>query len=331
MSQQVNVYDVDGCTVLKTVSKPAVFDVELREDLVSRVHSLISNNSRQAYAVSPEAGMQHSAESWGTGRAIARVPRVKGGGTNRAGQAAFANFCRKGRLAHPTKTDRRFHKKSSLNERRTATAIAVAATQNEAIVQARGHKCSEVPMLPLVLSDKINFFEKTKEAVELLNRLGLADELEKVKNSKSLRKGKGKFRNRRFVKRKGLLVIHDNSELTAFKNIDGVEFMDINALNLYKLAPGGRLGRLVLWTESAFSKLDSVFGTFETESEVKSGYSLPLPMVTSDNLESYFYSPEVQSLISLPNLIPAEKVIRTDSDIANAAEFIAMYEKIVVN
>lgn len=331
MSQQVNVYDVDGCTVLKTIEKPAVFGLELREDLVSRVHSLMSNNSRQPYAVSPEAGMQHSAESWGTGRAIARVPRVKGGGTNRAGQAAFANFCRKGRLAHPTKTYRKWHKKSSLCERRTAAAMAVAATQNQAIVEARGHRCSEVPMLPLVLSDKINFFEKTKEAVELLNRLGLSDELEKVKNSKSLRKGKGKFRNRRFVKRKGLLVIHDNSDLTAFKNIEGVEFMDINAVNLLQLAPGGRFGRLVLWTESAFSKLDSVFGTFETESTVKSGYSLPAPMVTVDNLESYFYSSEVQSLIKLPNLIPTEKLIRTDSDKATATEFISMYEKIVAH
>lgn len=29
--------------------------------------------------------MKHSAESWGTGRAVARVPRVKGSGTSRNG------------------------------------------------------------------------------------------------------------------------------------------------------------------------------------------------------------------------------------------------------
>lgn len=329
MSQQVNVYDVDGSSVIKTISRPTVFEVELRDDLVSKVHALVSNNSRQPYAVSPDAGMQHSAESWGTGRAIARVPRVKGGGTNRAGQAAFANFCRKGRLAHPTKTHRRWHRKTPLCLRRTVTAMCVAATAIPAIVEARGHRCTEVPMLPLVLSDKINFFEKTKEAVELLTRLGLAAELEKVKSSKSLRKGKGKYRNRRFVKRKGLLIVHDGSDLTAFKNIDGVEFMDINALNLLDLAPGGKLGRLVIWTESAFSKLDALFGTFETESLVKSGYSLPLPMVSSDNLDAYFYSAEVQSLIKLPSLIPAEKLIRTDSDKAIASEFIGMYENIL--
>lgn len=32
------------------------------------------------------AGHQTSAESWGTGRAVARIPRVRGGGTHRSGQ-----------------------------------------------------------------------------------------------------------------------------------------------------------------------------------------------------------------------------------------------------
>jgi len=29
--------------------------------------------------------MKHSAESWGTGRAVARIPRVGGSGTHRSG------------------------------------------------------------------------------------------------------------------------------------------------------------------------------------------------------------------------------------------------------
>lgn len=37
------------------------------------------------------AGHQTSAESWGTGRAVARIPRVRGGGTHRSGQGAFGN------------------------------------------------------------------------------------------------------------------------------------------------------------------------------------------------------------------------------------------------
>ena len=55
--------------------------------------------------------MKHSAESWGTGRAVARIPRISGSGTSRAGQGAFGNMCRKGRMSHPLKTYRRWHRK----------------------------------------------------------------------------------------------------------------------------------------------------------------------------------------------------------------------------
>jgi large subunit ribosomal protein L4e len=55
--------------------------------------------------------MKHSAESWGTGRAVARIPRISGSGTSRAGQGAFGNMCRKGRMAHPLKSYRRWHRK----------------------------------------------------------------------------------------------------------------------------------------------------------------------------------------------------------------------------
>lgn len=44
------------------------------------------------YSVAKWAGTQTSAQSWGTGRAVARIPRVPGGGTHRAGQGAFGNI-----------------------------------------------------------------------------------------------------------------------------------------------------------------------------------------------------------------------------------------------
>lgn len=331
MNQRVNVYDVDGQTVLKTIERPAVFDLELRDDLVLKVHSLVSQNSRQPYAVNKDAGMQHSAVSWGTGRAIARVPRVRGSGTRRAGQAAFANFCRKGRMAHPTKTHRRWHRKTPLCLRRTVTAMSVAATANPALIESRGHRISKVSVFPLVISDSISGIQKTKQAAEILSRLGLDEDLEKVKDSKSLRKGKGKYRNRRFVSRKGLLIIHDNAELPAFRNIAGVELMDVNYLNLLNLAPGGKLGRLVMWTESAFSKLNPLFGSFDSVSELKKGYSLPLPLITSDNIEEYFYSDEIQDLIKYPSLLPAENTVKSSAEKAITSEFVGMYEKIVAN
>ena len=70
---------------------PKVFLAPIRQDVVHFVHSEMSKNKRQPYAVSKHAGHQTSAESWGTGRAVARIPRVRGGGTHRSGQGAFGN------------------------------------------------------------------------------------------------------------------------------------------------------------------------------------------------------------------------------------------------
>lgn len=65
---------------------PAVFVAPIRSDIVQTVHTHMAKNARQAYAVSAKAGHQTAAESWGTGRAVSRIPRVPGGGTHRAGE-----------------------------------------------------------------------------------------------------------------------------------------------------------------------------------------------------------------------------------------------------
>ena len=41
------------------------------------------------------------------------------------------------------------------------------------------------------------------------------------------------------------------------------------SLNLLQLAPGGHVGRFVIWTEAAFSALDSIFGTATEPSAAK--------------------------------------------------------------
>lgn len=329
MSQKVNVYDVDGTTVIRTLERPGVFEVELRHDLVQTVHDLVRLNARQPYAVSPLAGKQHSAESWGTGRAMARVPRVKGSGTRRAGQAAFANFARKGSMAHPTSVNRRWQRKTPHTLRRHVCAMSVAATAISEIVEGRGHRISGVNMLPIVVSNNIDGIEKTKDAVQFLGKLGLAEDLKKVEKSKTITCGKGKYRNRRYNKRRGPLIIHDKSELFAFNNIEGLDLMDVNSLDIIGLAPGGKLGRLVIWTESAFLKLNAMFGCIGSEAELKRGYSLPTPMVSCDDLGEYFYSNEIQSLITLPKLLPNGTCLKSTEDVANANRFVDLYKKIV--
>merc|ERR1711965_143572 len=110
------------------VELPAVFLAPIRPDIVQFVHTSMNKNRRQAYAVNKDAGMQTAAESWGTGRAVARIPRVPGGGTHRAGQAAFGNMCRGGGMFCPTKTWRRWHRRVNVTEKRHAVVTALAAS-----------------------------------------------------------------------------------------------------------------------------------------------------------------------------------------------------------
>jgi large subunit ribosomal protein L4e len=80
----VSVYS-DTHKVTGSLPLPAVFAAPIRQDIVHFVHSNMAKNRRQAHSVYYKAGKEHSAESWGTGRAVARVPRIGGSGTSRSG------------------------------------------------------------------------------------------------------------------------------------------------------------------------------------------------------------------------------------------------------
>merc|ERR1712099_194963 len=171
----ITVYSEKSEATDKPLCLPAVFKAPIRPDIVSFIHHEVAKNSRQPYAVNRFAGEQTSAESWGTGRAVARIPRVRGGGTHRSGQAAFGNMCRGGRMFAPLKTWRRWHKRCNINQRRFAMTSAVAATGVPALVMAKGHKVDEVPEIPLVVSNNAQEYKKTKQAVDLLKQVGAWD------------------------------------------------------------------------------------------------------------------------------------------------------------
>ena len=61
--------------------------------------------------------------------------------------------------------------------------------------------------------------------------------------------------------RKGPLVIYkeDNGICKAFRNLPGVTLLCVTRLNLLHLAPGGHLGRFVVWTEGAFKALNEIY------------------------------------------------------------------------
>lgn len=202
----------------------------------------------------------------------------------------------------PNKTWRRWHRRVNVNLKRYATCSALAASALPALVMARGHKIENLAEVPLVVSSDVESISKTKQAVQLLQKLGASDDVDKAAASRNLRRGKGKMRNRRYVMRKGPLVIYsqDNGIVKAMRNVPGVECCNVERLNLLKLAPGGHMGRFCIWTQSAFDSLDSIYGTVEKESDSKKGYKVPRLPMTNTDLARIINSDEIQSVVNAP-------------------------------
>jgi large subunit ribosomal protein L4e len=289
---------------------PAVFLAPIRPDIVHFVHTSMAKNKRQPYAVSKKAGHQHSAESWGTGRAVSRIPRVSGGGTSRAGQGAFGNMCRSGRMFAPTKTWRKWHRRINTNQKRFAVASALAASALPSLVMARGHRVEQVAEVPLVMDTSAESLLKTKKAIDVLVKLGAYPDVQRAKDSRKIRRGKGKMRDRRHVMRRGPLVVYneDHGIAKAFRNLPGVELAQVDRLNLLQLAPGGHLGRFIIWTRAAFDKLNGIYGSTTRVSTSKNGYKLPRNIMFQTDLTRLINSDEIQSKVRAA--LPAPKKAR---------------------
>jgi len=212
----------------------------------------------------------------------------------------------------PTKVWRRWHRKVNVNQRRYAVSSALAASAIPALVMARGHRVDAVPELPLVVSNDVEGLVKTQKAIDVLKKLGADADVEKVKQSHNVRRGVGKSRNRRYVQRRGPLLVYseDNGVVKAFRNVAGVDTCEVSRLNLLELAPGGHLGRFIIWTKGAFEKLDSLYGTPAKGAEDKSDYNLPRASMSQADLNRIINSDEVQSVLNAkkrPTLIRRKK------------------------
>jgi large subunit ribosomal protein L4e len=277
----------------------------------------MNKNKRQAYAVNIRAGKQVVASSWGTGRAVARIPRVGGGGTSRSGQGAFGNMCRGGRMFAPTKTWRRWHRKINVTQKRYAVASALAASAVPALIMARGHVIDDVPEIPLVLDNAVESAKKTAAAKEILSSVGALDDVDKAAASKQVRAGKGKMRNRRYTARRGPLIIYQTNDGVeqAFRNLPGVELCCVDRLNLLQLAPGGHMGRFCVWSQAALEALDKIYG--------EEGKRIPVSAMTNADLARIINSDEIQSVVN-----PAKAGQRTYAPKQNAVKNTEALEKL---
>ncbi|HYM40951.1 MAG TPA: 50S ribosomal protein L4 [Thermoplasmata archaeon] len=254
---QVRVYSVDG-EAIKTIDLPAVFRSEVRRDLILRAVTAFRANRRQPYGPNPRSGMKHSVRWSGKGHGVSRVPRLRGSMTGAQAPGTVG-----GRRAHPPRPDTVWAKKINAHERGLARNAALAALRDAAIVSARGHRFDERLSLPVVLEDSIETLEPeegaTREGLAILERLGLETDVERAKDGRHVRAGRGKLRGRRLREPRSLLVVvkEPTRVRRLFGNLPGVEVVSPAALNAEILAPGGDPGRLALFSEGALEILRS--------------------------------------------------------------------------
>lgn len=85
--------------------------------------------------------------------------------------------------------------------------------------------------------------------------------------------------------------------MQAFRNIPGVETSSVFALNLLQLAPGGHLGRFIIWTSAAFAALDSIYGSTTIPSALKKDFLLPSNLIANADIGRLINSSEVQAVV----------------------------------
>lgn len=261
MAKKVNVYSLEGKPI-KALILPKVFGTPIRPDVIKRVVIALQSHRLQPKGRDIMAGKKTTAESRGVGLGIARIPRVKGEGYPKAGRGALAPGTVGGREAHPPRVEKKIWKRINKKERRLAIRSAIAATARKDLVAQRGHRIDFVVELPLVVSDDMQKLRKAKEVRPVLMKLGVWPDVVRVKEGIRERAGKGKKRGRRLKVGKGPLFVIDRDEgiASAALNYPGIDVIPVNNLNAELLAPGTHAGRLTVWTESAFNKLDKIFG-----------------------------------------------------------------------
>jgi large subunit ribosomal protein L4e len=233
-----------------TVELPTIFETPLREDLIRRAVLAAQANRTQDYGSDPFAGKRTSAESFGSGRGMAHVPRANGRGA-RVPQTVG------GRRAHPPKAEKDCTKDINDKERQAAVRSAVAATADADLVAERGHRFDDDLELPLVVSDEFEDLVKTREVVSFLEAVGIDADVARADENKNVRAGRGTTRGRKYQEPKSILFVTSSEAgpSKAARNLAGADVATAQVVSAEDLAPGAAPGRLTIWTESAIEEV----------------------------------------------------------------------------
>jgi large subunit ribosomal protein L4e len=169
--------------------------------------------------------------------------------------------------------DKDWSQKLNSKERRIARDSAIAATCDPSTVSSRGHRFDEGTRFPIIIDgytesrgsskEKYDIEDmplqySTRKFVAMMGGLGLASDLQRSKEGRRIRAGKGTMRGRKYRTPKSLLlVVSEKCGLDkAARNVPGVDVVTAKDLSAEDLAPGGDLGRLTVWTKPAIEALE---------------------------------------------------------------------------
>ncbi len=259
MEEKIYIYDLTG-VIEKEIEKPKIFYFPIRKDIIHKVFVFQQSHRIQPKGRYPYAGREKSAEFFGVGHGMARVPRIKQGGLR--GTGAIVNMARGGRRPHVTTPEKKIYKKINRKELKLALASAVSATGDKDTVRQRGHIIDKVASFPAIVSNDVEELARTRELWEILDKMGFIDDIYRVKNNVKIVGGKAGWRGRGRKVRVGPLIIYgeDKGVYQAATNIIGVNAISAEEVSVSHLAPGGIPGRLTLWTENALEKMVSRLG-----------------------------------------------------------------------
>ena len=247
-ARAAQVFDIEGKPTGE-IPLPTVFETRLRLDIIQKASVAQQSHRFQPQGRNLMAGKRTTAEGFGVGRGISRVPRIGGHGPL-SGTAAFAPGTVGGRMAFPPVTAKKIAKQINRKERRLALRSAIAATASDEIVRQRGHKFDQERRLPLVVNDEVEKLAKSSQAKHFLSAVGVWDDVLRVRRSKRIKSG-------RRVHAVGPLIVvgDDKTARKALRNFEGVSVIRADELSVELLAPGTHPGRLTIWSESAVKKI----------------------------------------------------------------------------
>ena len=244
---QATIYNLDG-EADGEVELPDVFETPVRSDLIAKAVRAAQANRKQDYGTDEYAGLRTPAESFGSGRGQAHVPK-QDGRARRVPQAV------KGRAAHPPKAEKDRSVDINDKERQLAVRSALAATTDAELVAERGHDFDR-DEVPVVVSDDFEDLVKTQDVLGLLEALDLDADIERA-DERKIKAGQGSMRGRKYRRPSSVLFVTSDEPSKAARNLAGVDVATAREVNAEDLAPGTVPGRLTVFTESAIEEVGS--------------------------------------------------------------------------